>query len=386
MEATGKSGDACIEWLGLNETHFERKLCMTLWKYFLMFHRRFLGRRTGIHPAASEEYHALTTGLWIGRLFPVTIPRMRFALSQLSSWTTNVVTSNYDMVQHPMDIPKSEYDAEISGQPTTVKGIYVYSGNVGTLTPANKVIFWLFGGAFLSGDLAGNLNHAEMVGKRCGTDVYLADYRLLPEASFDDMLWDVLLGYRYLVEVRGVKPSNIVLWGISSGGAHGTRLMQLISQVQRNIPTSPAWLGTLLKPTYMPSGATLLCPFVDFTEPAGSFVEYPKHDLIVNQSVIEEGVPYFEVVLGDGPRRRACSPCYLDFTNLPPLCVTLSEHEAVYDHGVKLINKARSQGVSVTVGVWKYMCHVFCLLDSFCPEGQQSMEFACDWIRNHIKE
>ena len=66
---------------------------------------------------------------------------------------------------------------------------------------------------------------------------------------------------------------------------------------------------------------------------------------------------------------------------LPPLCVVVSEHEAVYDMAMALVNRARAQGVAVTVGVWKYMCHVFTLLPSMLPEGDQSLQFACDWIR-----
>ena len=33
----------------------------------------------------------------------------------------------------------------------------------------------------------------------------------------------------------------------------------------------------------MPSGAVLMSPFVDYTEPKGSFVEYAAHDLVVNE-------------------------------------------------------------------------------------------------------
>ena len=350
-----------------------------LWKYFLKFHRYFLGRRTGIHRDVSEEYHALTTALYWGRLFPVSIGRMRFALSQLSTWTTNEITSKTERVAFDMK-DRIVRDDAAPPQPTVVNAVYVHSGIHEITKEPRKVIFWLYGGAFLSGDIDGNVSPAERVGKQTGHDMFVANYRLLPEVEFDDMLWDVLLAYRYLVDIRKIAPKDITVWGISSGASHCTRLLQLISQVERNIPTSPTWLASLLRPTDMPASGVLLCPFVDYTENTGSFTEYPKHDLVVNQSVIEEGVPYIAKVLGNGSRRRDCSPCYLDCTGLPPLCIVVSEHEAVYDHGVRLINKARSQGVAVTVGLWKYMCHVFCLLDSFCPEGRQSNKFCCDWI------
>eukprot|EP00566_Odontella_aurita_P024767 CAMPEP_0113578006 /NCGR_PEP_ID=MMETSP0015_2-20120614/29219_1 /TAXON_ID=2838 /ORGANISM="Odontella" /LENGTH=97 /DNA_ID=CAMNT_0000481719 /DNA_START=81 /DNA_END=371 /DNA_ORIENTATION=+ /assembly_acc=CAM_ASM_000160 len=59
---------------------------MVAWKVYYPVHKYLLGRRTGIHPDASHEYHALTTIMWWGNLFPVTVRRMRFSLSQLSVW------------------------------------------------------------------------------------------------------------------------------------------------------------------------------------------------------------------------------------------------------------------------------------------------------------
>ena len=49
---------------------------------------------------------------------------------------------------------------------------------------------------------------------------------------------------------------------------------------------------------------------------------------------------------------------------------------------IKLVNRAREQGVPVTVGAWKYMCHVFTFLWGFVPEGQASMDFVCRWLNN----
>ena len=65
---------------------------------------------------------------------------------------------------------------------------------------------------------------------------------------------------------------------------------------------------------------------------------------------------------------------------LPPLCVVVSEHEAVYDMTMEMVNRARGQGVNVTVGVWKYMCHVFSFLWGFVPEGRHSMLFVSNWL------
>ena len=358
-----------------------KTICFAAWAFYLPLHKLILGRTTGIHPAQSEEYHALTTILWWGRLFPVTIDRMRFSLGQLSVGTKNIITSRVEPISHVMN--DDNIQEKVSQQPHVVQGFYLHSGNKQT----NKVVLWIYGGAYLSGDANGNISPAEQLGKKCGIDVFVPQYRLLPEHKVDDMFWDVNLAYCYLVRVRKVSPGDIVLLGISSGGGLATRLLQYISEIQRNITLSPPYMAHILDATMMPSGAVLLCPFVDYTspKPGGSFLEYQKHDLIVNQSVLEVGLPYFEHALGTDPQvRRQASPCYRDFYNLPPLCVVVSEHEVVYDQTLVLINAARAQGVEVTVGLWKYMCHVWCLLAGFVPEGEQAMNFCCEWIREHI--
>lgn len=133
----------------------------------------------------------------------------------------------------------------------------------------------------------------------------------------------------------------------------------------------------------MPMGAVLLSPFVDYTEPSGSFVEYTAHDLIVNQSVFEVGVPYFEK-LGDSITRRHESPLYRSFKGLPPLCVVVSEHETCFDQVMMLYEKAVADSVEVEAAVWPYLPHVFPLLCAFIPEGFEALSFICEWINHRI--
>jgi len=359
---------------------YRRWLCMKSWRIYLSFHKRLIGNRSGIHPDVSEEYHALTSIVWWGRLFPVTLPRMRFALSQLSAWTDNHVTSNVTTIDHIMMEESSD-----SSFSNSVTGKYIHSGKkIGN--DKVKVIFWLYGGAYLSGDVDGNLSPAEMVGKTCGCDIFIPSYSLVPEAKFDEIIWDVALAYNWLVTVKKVEASDIILYGISSGAGLATRLMQMIGKKKRGEKVYPSCLSTILIPSTMPNGAVLVCPFVDYTEPdpEGSFLQYSKHDLIVNQSVLEVGLPYFDSAMGK--HRREYSPCYDDCYGLPPLCVIVSQHETVYDQSLLLVNRARSQGVPVTLGVWKYVGHVFSLISDFCPEGQQASELGCEWINHRISE
>jgi len=346
---------------------WRRSITYTAWKIYLPLHKLLLGRRTGIHPDASEEYHALTTIMWWGRLFPVTVRRMRFSLSQLTAWQPQPVLSSVEEIKEPQNVPVPD----IQKEHCTVQGLLAHTKEC----PTEYIIFWLYGGAFLSGDAQGNLGPAEWVGRQCEMDVFIPSYRLVPEAEFHDLLWDVCLAYRWLCQRHD--PSKIILFGISSGAALVTRIMQFIAEEARGEEIVPNYVKPLLCP--MPAGAVLVGPFVDFTEPKGSFEAYQKHDLIVNERVMEEGLPYFETHMsGD---RKESSPVHRSMEGLPPLCVVVSEHEVVYDQTIELVNQARTQGVQVTLGVWKYMCHVFTFLSGFVPEGEQSLIFLCDWIR-----
>ena len=42
----------------------------------------------------------------------------------------------------------------------------------------------------------------------------------------------------------------------------------------------------------------------------------------------------------------------------------------------------RQVGVSVDLGVWKYVCHGFPVIPLFLPEGRSAVDFMCKWIKD----
>lgn len=148
-------------------------ITMKAWSLYLPLHKLTLSNKTAIHPDASAEYHALTTIMYWGRLFPVTIKRMRFSLSQLPVWHApdvypilkNVGKMNgsiYHVEEVIHDIhPESCTLLSVLTQKESdrpVQGYYIHgcSRNEGD----KKVLFYLFGGAYLSGDAQGNIQFA----------------------------------------------------------------------------------------------------------------------------------------------------------------------------------------------------------------------------------
>ncbi|KAG7374958.1 esterase [Nitzschia inconspicua] len=399
----------------------KRNVIFAAWKYvYLPFHQAFLYKRTGLHPSLSVEYHALTTLLWWAQFCVITPQRIQFSLGELYVISpTDIPTNEYiervrvdrkaTLVQSlNIDIPVSQMDHCI------VQGIFVHPHNHnkyqhGILNQTSddennqkqkstrKIIVWLYGGAYLGGDCRGNMTVAQEFANDCYIDgVFIPKFRLAPNATIDDVLWDVCLAYHWACTTLVDDPSTqITLVGPSSGAGVALRLMQLISERQRNVSLLPSFLEPLLDTMklYQPCSAVLFGPYIDYTEPKrGSFLHCAKHDLIVTEAVQQYGLPYlndFIPKIGtidhetgyNGQGRREYSPLYRSMEGLPPLCFVVSEHEACYDMTIAAVNKARTAGVPVTVGVWKYMCHVFSFLHAFLPEGKLSIDFAKEWIR-----
>jgi acetyl esterase/lipase len=209
---------------------------------YFSLHRIIFGRSTGIHPDASLEYHALTSICWWTRLLPATIERMRFALNQLQVYhppsrniTTRAVAITADKSIATTTATTGKVDSTNSVRvnqdcdhcPTNVLDTYgVYVTLRGTETEKDKnddpskrkVVFWIFGGAFLAGDIEGNMGCAEKIATQCDADaVFLANYRLAPEYNLQDAYDDVYHSYHKLISTYCVSPTNIIVYGISSG-------------------------------------------------------------------------------------------------------------------------------------------------------------------------
>lgn len=276
----------------------------------------------------------------------------------------------------------------------TVTGLYIQHSP----RPSQKVLLWIYGGAFLAGDSKGNSGIAEKMGMLCADedggscgnsngmrDVFIPDYRLVPEHHLDDAIHDITLAYEYLIYERNIRPEDIILVGVSSGGGLVVLLLQALAKAKLKFEEKKnAGMGgddmSSTSCVSLPAGGVMMGPFVDYSEPKGSMKKYIKHDLIVNQvrncslragtlcvqlptqsltsyrqSVYDEGIPFLEKVLGSHENRVKASPVYGSFEGLPPLCICVSKHEVVYDQAMLLAKRAKEQGVDVTIGVWKYM-------------------------------
>ena len=237
-------------------------LMMTLWKIWLILHKAlpaWLVQR-GMADELSIEAHALGNVLYWVRLIPVDVRRMRFSLAQLDSSCP----------------PSPSFSREVICLPHQgVSGTYIHVP-YGGKTDKPKVMYWIFGGAFVGGTVQSSMGIAEQLALRIGCDIFMLDMRLYPEFGIEDSFVDACRGYEWLLTKAA--PEDIVVYGLSSGGGIALRLLQLTAA--GGDPRSDKRFFQDSEPKAQPAGCVLCGAWVRYTTPSKSMKEFPAIDWV----------------------------------------------------------------------------------------------------------
>jgi monoterpene epsilon-lactone hydrolase len=321
------------------------------WNVFSTLHKYTLGKSTGIHRELSYEAHAFSTLMWCASLMPLTLKRVRFCLSQLE-------------VHHPPS--KNVRTERMLNKAGEYVGHYVYS-NTKQSGPRN-VVFWVYGGAFLGGDVLGNIGMAERFCKAANCDAFLCHYRCCPEYTIGTCQDDVNKAMEWLVNEREVPGHHIKLLGISSGGGLALNAMQ---HVQQHFPDKQA------------SGAVLIGPWLDYDQEniRPSMLAHAHIDLSVNLSIMEFTLPLTQkYMIGDGVNGFDISPINKSMEGMPKMLVLASTHEVTIDENRELVEKLEKAGRDVEFYTAKYLCHAFPMIAGFMPEGMAAENKIIHWL------
>ncbi|MHC5539573.1 alpha/beta hydrolase fold domain-containing protein, partial [Singulisphaera rosea] len=82
------------------------------------------------------------------------------------------------------------------------------------------------------------------------------------------------------------------------------------------------------------------------------------------------------------PRNPLASPVFGDYRGIPPLLIQVGEEEMLRDDSVRVAQKARADGVPVTLEVWPGMVHVFHIRG--LPESREAVRHMAEFMRSKI--
>lgn len=235
------------------------------------------------------------------------------------------------------------------------------------LEKASRLLFYLHGGAFVSGSPRTHRHLALRLAREAEAAAFVLDYRLAPEYPYPAALEDSLRAYEWLLE-KNFPPERIALAGDSAGGGLAVALTQKL--IRENFPR--------------PACLCLFSPWVDLTCSSAAYVTRGQRDPMINRQLALE-----RACLYAGARQLAdpeISPLFGELSGFPPLLIFIGSEEVLYDEALNLAQKASQAGCEVKLMEWSGMFHVFVYLFPFLPEGVEACRLAGEFLRLHLPE
>ena len=224
-----------------------------------------------------------------------------------------------------------------------------------------KVILFFHGGGFNAGSIDSHRDVMGRISQASGHAVLAIDYRLAPEHPFPAALEDILKVYQWLLENR-YPSSDLAFAGSSAGG--GLALSLCLKLKQNGLP--------------QPSKVACICPMVDLTLSSESIKRNKASDWVRVDKLSASVKDYAQ---GKDLTDPLISPFFGDFHGLPPLFIQVGSAEVLRDEVVTTAEKAKAQGVKVTLEEWPEMVHCWQLFAAKVPEGREAIDHIGKFLR-----
>ena len=221
--------------------------------------------------------------------------------------------------------------------------------------PLDKVIIFLHGGGFCIGSIDTYRHFTSRLAKATGIRVLYVEYRLAPENPFPGAVDDAISVYQSLLS-QGLSAENIILVGDSAGA--GLCLSSTLALRDNGEP--------------LPAALVLFSPWTDLTLTSKSLKSNAKKDPLVFLDDQKRLVEAY--AKGKDVKNPLISPRFGNFNGFPPILIHTSDDEVLLDDSLNLADKAKKDGVEVTLKLWKGMFHVFAIFPDHTPEGKKSLK------------
>lgn len=233
----------------------------------------------------------------------------------------------------------------------------------------SRVVMHVHGGAFVAGSPRTHRGIARGLAHIAKARVFMPEYRLAPEHPYPEPLDDAVTAYKWLVDEEGVPPHRIAVSGDSAGGGLG--LSMLLRLRDEGVPLPACYVG--------------LSPWTDLAATGASIEENNGRDVMFGQIPTQLASVLASLYYGDAdPTDPLVSPMYADMTGMPPMLIHVGESELIRDDGLRLVSRARRDGVHASVGRFHGMWHVFQAFP--IPEASWSYREIGGFIRRHIPD
>ncbi len=229
---------------------------------------------------------------------------------------------------------------------------------------SENVVLHFHGGGYVVGGIASHLMMCIPMAQTVKIKILLPEYRLAPEHPFPAAVDDALRIYRWLL-AQGYKAGNIIVCGDSAGGGLSLALvLSLIAAGQE-----------------LPAAVVCMSPWTDLTMKGQSQITNAKSEAVLRTDVLREWASAY--IGKENPMNPIISPVFADFHGFPPLLIQVGSDEILLDDARALAEKAKADGVDVTLKVWDGMWHVWQALGDLIPESRKAFNEIKGFVLTH---
>jgi acetyl esterase/lipase len=228
-----------------------------------------------------------------------------------------------------------------------------------------RVLLYMHGGGYAIGSLDTHRGIASKMAKVLEMPALIFEYRLAPENPYPAALKDSINIYKWLLE-NDYEANQIIFAGDSAGG--GLTIAMLL------------WLRDNKYP--LPAGAICLSPWTDLTSTGHSVIARASRDPFIRP---DEIIVWGQQYANNEPLTNPyISPLFGDLEGLPPLLVQVGTEELLFDDSIRLVEKAKHQGVEVELHIGEGMVHVWQTFWQYLPEGRAAIHQIGDFYRKYL--
>lgn len=224
-----------------------------------------------------------------------------------------------------------------------------------------RAILYLHGGAYIIGSSETHRGITGHIAKATGCALFVPDYRLAPEHPYPAAVDDALLMYQHLLALD-YSPEDISVVGDSAGGGLAIALALRLKAEQLPLPSS----------------LVVMSPWVDLTHQQ---LHVPDAEPVLQvrwiknaATLYSNGMPLSEPMM---------SPVYGDLSGLPPLLIQVGSQEILLNDARRLAEKAKVDGVKVTLTEHAKLWHVFQIHAGVLAEATHAINALARHIEEH---
>lgn len=225
-----------------------------------------------------------------------------------------------------------------------------------------RVVLVLHGGGFVLCSIETHRCLGAEVARACNGRALLVDYRRAPEHPFPAALHDSVDAYRWLLEVEGVEPERIVLFGDSAGGNLCLGTCALARE--RGLP--------------QPAGLVLASPLTDLTSSGPSSQANRSRDPFSRLDDIDRFADLY--LQGASRADPLASPLFADLGWLGPTLILVGPDETLLDDSIRLAERLPEVTLHVLDGAF----HTWLGYAGRLPEADAALELIADWAEQTI--